>query len=222
MALQQSPDKLHGVPHDTEIQMARQPLEDRSELRLDTHWSRFVYCDESVDEEPLWVRDDLRRDPSRSTRALPDTPVPIFRRGPARNDDICGDAEDPRDHVVPPELRARVAAANGDSAVANIPASDWLSGHALYRAAGTRRAVALQAIVRNGVDRVHEFAAAALASYRRRREMKSIYHTLQRLDDRVLRDLGFHRSEIMSVAAEAVEEAERTRVRTLRMPRAPR
>jgi hypothetical protein len=37
-----------------------------------------------------------------------------------------------------------------------------------------------------------------------------------------LRDLGFHRSEIMSVAAEAVEDAERTRVRTLRMPRAPR
>lgn len=202
--------------------MPRQPFGDRRELLLDTHWSRFVYWDESVDEEPLWVRGDLRRSAPRDAPTYRDTPAPIFRRGPARNDDICGDAEDPRDHIVPPELRSRVAAANGDAALADAPASDWISGHDLYRMARDRRAVVLQALVRRIAGWARESFVDALASYRRRREMKSIYRTLQELDDRVLRDLGFHRSEIMSVAAEAVEEAERTRVRTLRMPRAPR
>jgi uncharacterized protein YjiS (DUF1127 family) len=80
----------------------------------------------------------------------------------------------------------------------------------------------MRALALVAVQSVREFARDALARYRRRRQMRAIYDTLQGLDNRTLRDLGFHRSEIMSVAAEVVEEAERTRVRVLRMPRAPR
>ena len=161
--------------------------------------------------------------PRSVTRACIATrPAPIFRRGPARNDDICGDADDPRDHIVPPELRRTVAAANGDSAVADVPALHWISGVDLYRMARERRAAVLQALVRRFIGWARDCFGDALAGYRRRREMRSIYRTLQELDDRMLRDLGFHRSEILSVAAEAVEEAERTRVRIVRMPRAPR
>jgi uncharacterized protein YjiS (DUF1127 family) len=145
-----------------------------------------------------------------------------FRDSLPGNDDICGDAADPRDHIVPPELRYRVAAANGDIAATDAPASGWLSAHELYRDAHARRGVVMRALALAAVQSVREFARDALARYRRRRQMRAIYDTLQGLDNRTLRDLGFHRSEIMSVAAEVVEEAERTRVRVLRMPRAPR
>jgi uncharacterized protein YjiS (DUF1127 family) len=58
--------------------------------------------------------------------------------------------------------------------------------------------------------------------YRRRREARAIRGALSDLDDRTLCDLGFHRSEIGSIAAEAVGEAEWTRVRAPLRPRAPR
>jgi hypothetical protein len=40
-----------------------------------------------------------------------------------------------------------------------------------------------------------------------------LYDALQQLDDHTLRDLGFDRNEIRSVAAEVTGEAEYTRVR---------
>jgi uncharacterized protein YjiS (DUF1127 family) len=49
------------------------------------------------------------------------------------------------------------------------------------------------------------------ASYCRRRETLATRDALGALDDRVLHDLGFARSEIDSVAAEATGLAERTR-----------
>src|SRR5262245_4248559 len=46
-----------------------------------------------------------------------------------------------------------------------------------------------------------------------RRRMWESYNELRGLDDHTLRDLGFHRSELMSVAAEVSGAAERTRGR---------
>jgi uncharacterized protein YjiS (DUF1127 family) len=256
MRLQHSANNLQLAPAFTEIEMSRQPFEDRIDQRLDTHWSRFVYCDEPVDgglhlrhranaytsdTEPenadtmndytsdpvklLTELDDVTAIGARSPRgplAYRDTPARIFHRGSAGNDDNCGDETDPRDLIVAPELRRRLAAANGDIARTDVPVSDWLSGYELYLAARTRRSAALRALVLAAARSARAFARNLVARYRRRREMHAIYDTLQELDDRALRDLGFHRSEIMSVAAEAVDDAERTRVRTLRMPRAPR
>jgi uncharacterized protein YjiS (DUF1127 family) len=54
----------------------------------------------------------------------------------------------------------------------------------------------------------------AHARYRQRREARAIYDALRHLDDRTLHDLGFDRSEIASVAAEATGAAERSRIRT--------
>ena len=49
----------------------------------------------------------------------------------------------------------------------------------------------------------------------RRREAREVYEALRGLDDRTLHDLGFTRSEIGSVAAEASGLAEHTRAHTL-------
>jgi uncharacterized protein YjiS (DUF1127 family) len=194
--------------------MPTQPMQDPMDLRLDTPWSRFVYCDEPADTMATPI--------SRGQRMYRDAFSADFRGSLPGNDDICGDAADPRDHIVPPELRSRVAAANGDIAATDAPGFGWLSAHEPYRDAHARRGVVMRTLALAAVQSVREFARDALARYRRRRQMRAIYDTLQGLDNRTLRDLGFHRSEIMSVAAEVVEEAERTRVRVLRMPRAPR
>ncbi len=55
------------------------------------------------------------------------------------------------------------------------------------------------------------------ARYRQRRHAQATYDALRRLDDHMLRDLGFDRSEMTSVAAEVTGEAERTRTRVLLM-----
>ena len=57
-------------------------------------------------------------------------------------------------------------------------------------------------------------ARRSLASYRKMRKAKAAYDALAQLDDRMLRDLGFHRDELASVAAEFSGQAQRTRVRT--------
>ena len=67
-------------------------------------------------------------------------------------------------------------------------------------------------LVREGARFARGAVARAWQRYRRRRDARAIYMALSDLDDRTLRDLGFHRSEIGSVAAEATGEAEPTRV----------
>ena len=52
--------------------------------------------------------------------------------------------------------------------------------------------------------------------HRRRVAARDLRAALHALDDRMLRDLGFHRDEIASVAAELGGDAVPTRVRTLR------
>ena len=72
-------------------------------------------------------------------------------------------------------------------------------------------------IIVAAIHAVGAIARRAHARHRQRHEAKVIYDTLWDLDDRMLRDLGFDRSEITSVAAEVAGQAERTRVRALLM-----
>jgi uncharacterized protein YjiS (DUF1127 family) len=75
------------------------------------------------------------------------------------------------------------------------------------------RSPALGPIVIAAMREANAIARQAFARYRKRRQMKASYAALRRLDDRTLRDLGFHRSEIMPVTAEIAGEAEYTRMR---------
>jgi len=59
-------------------------------------------------------------------------------------------------------------------------------------------------------------AAEAIARWQRYRRARSVREALAGLDDRMLRDLGFHRDEIGSVAAEYAGAAESTRMQILR------
>ena len=56
-----------------------------------------------------------------------------------------------------------------------------------------------------------EWVRQAIARYRQHRRAMETRAALAQLDDRVLHDLGFDRSEIASIAAEATGTAEFTR-----------
>jgi len=93
-----------------------------------------------------------------------------------------------------------------------------VTGAQLYQLAQARRTAMQAVLIRQGWDAIREVVRRAREQHRQRRESRSIYHALHALDDRTLRDLGFHRCEILSVAAEVSGRAESTRL----VPRAPR
>jgi uncharacterized protein YjiS (DUF1127 family) len=63
---------------------------------------------------------------------------------------------------------------------------------------------------------IRALAVELRARHRRRAAARDLCAALHGLDDRTLRDLGFHRDEIASVAAEIGGDAPPTRVRTMR------
>ena len=66
------------------------------------------------------------------------------------------------------------------------------------------------------LDRIATLVRTIRAHRRRSTATRALRTALDGLDDRTLRDLGFHREEIGSVAAEVYGDAAPTRVRTLR------
>jgi len=85
---------------------------------------------------------------------------------------------------------------------------------------GTHLELAIPAPSRFALPDIAGFARNALARWQRYRRARSVREALAGLDDRMLRDLGFHRDEIASVAAEFSGDAERTRVHVLQSPAA--
>lgn len=109
----------------------------------------------------------------------------------------------------------------GDDAIPDA-ASARPTNYALYHAARTHRSFTLREIIVALMQALAAFARQSLARHRQRRRARSTYDALRQLDDRTLRDLGFDRSEIRSVAAEITRAVERSRVRTLRSARSHR
>lgn len=65
-------------------------------------------------------------------------------------------------------------------------------------------------------------ARAVIAAWQRHREQRATYLALRVLDDRTLHDLGFGRSEILSVAMDIERDDETRRLRTTRAAHALR
>jgi uncharacterized protein YjiS (DUF1127 family) len=127
-----------------------------------------------------------------SRDALPSNDAPVFflHREPASNDGALGNRRDWRE-------------------VPSMP-----SARDLYHAARAFRAYTLAEILTAIAASVARGVRRARARWQRRRESSSIRDALSELDDHTLRDLGLHRSEIGSVAAEMTGRSARDRVRS--------
>jgi uncharacterized protein YjiS (DUF1127 family) len=144
--------------------------------------------------------------------------VPGVRQWSTGNEATC---DDPSARAI--ERRARNALATMRVGSAT-PDDGVLAGSAAAFGA-TSRTPGLASVARRVRGVIAAFAAfnrAILARRRRRLQARAICQTLRACDDRTLRDLGLHRSEIMSLAAEATGMAACTRERIHRLRRGPR
>jgi uncharacterized protein YjiS (DUF1127 family) len=137
-----------------------------------------------------------------------DTPTIIVRYGSAGNDAVISEnaAEPWPPHAI---------AANelGDIAATESTSSTLSGSYELHRAARAHRSRMLGSIIVAAIDAVAAIARRAYARHRQRQRASATYDVLRKLDDHTLRDMGFDRSEIWSVAAEVTGKAQQTRVR---------
>ena len=112
-------------------------------------------------------------------------------------------------------VHALAANGFGDAATTETASSARPSSYQLHQAARAHRSFTLGEIIVAAIQAAGAIARRAHARHRQRRQARVAYDLLRQLDDRTLRDLGFDRSEIASVAAELTGEAEYTRVRAL-------
>lgn len=144
-----------------------------------------------------------------------DTPTFILGHGSASADTACKHPAISEDDVEPWALHALAANGFGDAAITDTAPSARPTSYEMYGAARTHRSFALGEIIIAAIHAAGAIARRALAWHEQRLEAGAYYDTLRQLDNRTLRDLGFDRSEIRSLAAEVTGEPEHTRVRAL-------
>lgn len=120
---------------------------------------------------------------------------------PAANEDACDDL--PAVDVVE-AWASRASGTSGfhDAALALRRAPSRPTAHELHRNARVARSQAVAGIIAIAVESTHNAMSRAFASYRAHRDARETMRALRGLDDRTLHDLGYHRSEIESVAIE--------------------
>ena len=108
----------------------------------------------------------------------------------------------------------RVFAGNGfgDAAIGGTEAHLLLTSLELYHAARAHRSYQLGEIVKEALQAAGGLWRRLIAGWKRRKCAQATYVALRALDPRTLRDLGFHRSELLSVAAEVAGVADSSRV----------
>jgi len=110
-------------------------------------------------------------------------------------------------------LRAFSANGFGDAVIGDASPTSSLD---LYHRAGTDRSHRLAEVIAASVQAIVDFGRRVAADFKRRQRARATYLALRTLDAHILRDLGFHRSELMSVAAELAGNADFTRARLSR------
>lgn len=157
----------------------------------------------------------LEEDAPRGVVTCRDAAILILRRGPAVGDATGGGVVSAPDEVESWAQHALARNGFGDGATTDVASFAQPTSYRLHQDARVHSWLTLGDIVVATIHTVGAIARRAYARYRQRRQARVTYDILRRLDDRTLRDLGFDRSEIRSVAAELTGEAEYTRVRAL-------
>jgi uncharacterized protein YjiS (DUF1127 family) len=118
-----------------------------------------------------------------------------------------------RDEAQAQALRTFAGNGFGDAAIGRTQPHVLLDSVELYHLARAHRSYYLREIVSATLQAVGDFVRQTITRWRRRQHARATYLALRALDRHVLRDLGFHRSELMSVAAEVAGVADCTRAR---------
>jgi hypothetical protein len=107
----------------------------------------------------------------------------------------------------------RVFAGNGfgDAAIGITEQQVLSSSVELEQLARAHRSDVLGQLLRTAIHSVGGFARRVIEEWKHRQYARATYEALRGLDARVLRDLGFHRSELMSIAAEVADMTDSTR-----------
>lgn len=159
-----------------------------------------------------WGNLDLVDDISaREAIAHLDTPQRVERqRESAGNDASCDE------QAIPPvsaEAYARHASAS--NGFGDVPAIVPISSYDLIRVTRRNRALAIGDAIALAFGAMAALARRLALAHRRYRQARETRLMLARLDDHTLRDLGFDRSEIGSIAAESSGDSTLTRMRVL-------
>ena len=120
-----------------------------------------------------------------------------------------------RDETHAQALRTFVGNGFGDAAIGRTEPHVLLDSVELYHLAREHRSYQLREIVKAMLQAVVDSVRQTVTRWKCQQRARATYLALRRLDARTLRDLGFHRSELMSVAAEVVGHADLTRTRLI-------
>ena len=120
-----------------------------------------------------------------------------------------------RSEIEAQAIRVFTGSGFGDATISSAPDGSPESIDYYYHRAPTNRSYVLIEIVQATLRVVGSSVRRMAARMKMQQRAYATYRALNALDSRTLRDLGFDRSELMSVAAEMSRAAETTRVRSI-------
>ena len=118
-------------------------------------------------------------------------------------------------------LRAFAANGFGDAAIGRTEPDSLLNSIELQQQARVHRSRWQSRLLNNLARAAADYVRGVRARWEQRQRVRATYLALRALDASTLRDLGFHRSEILSVATEIGGDSGWSRVRSMPLRRMP-
>ena len=143
-------------------------------------------------------------------------------RGISGRDARRTDSAPARDAIEAYAMHAFAANGFGDANVGRAGQRLLQAGDRLDQGAAVPRSSRMARIVEATLRAVGAIARRIYSGWKRQKQASDTYFALRELDAHTLRDLGFDRSEIRSVAAEIAGDADPTRVLTVQALRGRR